>query len=158
MKHTLSLIFLLAAIWLALSGHFDTLLLSLGAVSVALTAFLSVRMAVVDRESHPIHLSRALIVYWPWLIWQIIKANLDVCRRILSRGNAISPTVVVVPVRQRSDLGRVIHANSITLTPGTVSLEVHADRIEVHALSREAAHEVQAGAMDARVPDAGVSE
>lgn len=156
MKHTLSLSLALALSWLVLSGRYDILTLTLGALSVGMVASLAGRMAVIDAESHPIHLSAGLVRYWPWLVWQIVRANMDVARRILSPGRTISPTVVHVRARQRSDLGRVIHANSITLTPGTVSLNVRSDRIEVHALSRAGAQEMLKGAMDARVPDAGV--
>lgn len=155
MKYSVSMSAALAVLWLLLSGHYETLFLVLGALSVGFVVYLGNRMAVIDRESHPIHLTFSLIfVYWPWLLWQIVKSNLDVTWRILKPGKSISPTLVTVPVSQESDVGRVTHANSITLTPGTVSLEVHADYIEVHAISREGAEDVARGAIDRHVPDA----
>jgi len=159
MKHTLSLSVALAVVWLLLSGHYDPLLLILGALSVALVVWLGNRMSLVDREGHAIHLApRIIFVYWPWLLWQIIKSNIDVVARILRPGKSISPTVVDVPVHQHSDVGRVTHANSITLTPGTISLRVDRDSIQVHAISREGAEDVAKGGIDRRVPDAGDPE
>lgn len=156
MKYTVSMSAALAVVWLLLSGHFEILFIALGALSVAFVAYLGNRMAVVDHESHPVHITfRLIFVYWPWFLLQIIKSNLDVAGRILKPGKSISPTLVTVPVSQKSDVGRVTHANSITLTPGTVSLEVRADSIEVHALSREGAKNAARGEIDSHVPDAG---
>lgn len=153
MKYTVSMSAALAAVWLLLSGHYEALILAFGVFSVALVIYLGNRMAVIDRESHPLHLTLGLLKYWPWLLWQIIKSNLDVSRRILMPGRTISPTVVTIPIHQRSDVARVTHANSITLTPGTVSLAVHSDTIRVHAISREGAAHLERGAIDAHVPD-----
>ena len=159
MKYTVSMSAALAAVWLLLSGQYKPLFLTFGALSIILVVYLGNRMAVIDRESHPIHLTpRIIFLYWPWLLWQIVKSNLDVAGRILRPGKSISPTLVTVPVHQHSDVARVTHANSITLTPGTVSLRVESDWIEVHALSREGAEEVKRGAIDAHVPDSGDEE
>jgi multicomponent Na+:H+ antiporter subunit E len=59
--------------------------------------------------------------------------------------------MVWVPATQRTDVGKVIYANSITLTPGTVSVEIENDRILVHAITREAAEGLESGDMDRRV-------
>ena len=108
-------------------------------------------MDVIDREGHPIHLTWRFFTYLPWLVVEIAKANLDVVRRILPGGPTISPTLIRVRASQDSDLGRVIFANSITLTPGTVSVEVHETEILVHALSRDGAEGLAEGEMDRRV-------
>lgn len=158
MKYTVSISAALAAVWLLLSGHYETLFLAFGALSVALVVYLGNRMAVIDGESHPLHLTFGLVKYWPWLLWQIIKSNLDVAGRILKPGKTISPTLVTIAIRQQSDVARVTHANSITLTPGTVSLAVHSDHINVHAISREGARELERGAIDAHVPDGEAPE
>ncbi len=151
MIHTLSLGGALFAAWLLLSGHYTPLLIGLGIVSCALVLYVTRRMDVVDHEGHPVHLSWRFALYLPWLAVEIAKANLDVARRILSRGPAIDPTLLRVPATQRTDLGRVIFANSITLTPGTVSVEVDRESILVHALSRAAAEGLAEGQMDRRV-------
>jgi len=149
------MILLLAAMWLVFSGHYKPLFLGFGVFSVALVVWLSGRMAVIHPESHPFRYLGRLIAYWGWLIPQIVRANLDVARRVLGPESAISPRVVEAPASQRNDMDRVVHANSITLTPGTVSMEVHPDRIEVHALTRESAAAVMDGVIDRRVPDTG---
>ena len=147
MFHAISLGAVLFGVWLLLSGHFSPFLLVLGAFSAALAVAIALRMDVVDHEGHPIHLGVRVLTYWPWLILQILRANLDVARRILSPSLPISPALFKVRATQRSALGRVIYANSITLTPGTLSVEVEGSEILVHALSAEAATELREGAM-----------
>ena len=97
------------------------------------------------------HILGHAALYAPWLAWAIVKANMDVTRRILSPSMPISPTLVEVPATQHNQLGQVIFANSITLTPGTVSVDVEDGIITVHALTREAADELATGEMDRRV-------
>lgn len=151
-KHAISLGLFLAVIWLLLSGHYTLLLISFGVLSVALVVLLALRMDVVDHEGHPLHLnSQALVIYWCWLLKEIFVSNIYVCRLILSPAMPISPTVIALRSSQSSDLARVIFANSITLTPGTVTIDVDGDITEVHAITEEAARSLLQGSMDARV-------
>jgi multicomponent Na+:H+ antiporter subunit E len=141
-------------LWLLLSGFLDnSLLLGFGVFSCALVAFIAWRMDRVDPEEYPLHLhiSPQFLMYWPWLLWQIVLSNIDVAKRIIDPKLPISPTMISVRPTQRTDLGRVIYANSITLTPGTVTTYLAGDTIDVHALTQEAAEEVLAGEMDRRV-------
>ncbi len=139
---------LLFLFWVFLSGHLTPLLLGFGVVSVALAVFLSKRMNVIDHESYPLHLSSQLPAFFVYIFKEIIKANIDVVKRILQwQGSTISPQLVDIPVQQTSDLGRVIYANAITLTPGTVSIELSQETITIHALTEEAAQELAAGNM-----------
>jgi multicomponent Na+:H+ antiporter subunit E len=149
--HAVSLSVVLFVLWLLLSGHYDPLLLSLGVASCVFVAWIAYRMDVADREGHPIHLTWRALVYWPWLFWEIVKANVEVARLILAPRLAISPTVIKVKASQPDDLGHVIYANSITLTPGTVSIDVRDATIEVHAITREMAEGLATGEMDRRV-------
>lgn len=151
MIHTVSLFGILAAVWLVLSGHYTGLLLTLGALACVFVVYIAHRMDVIDRESHPLHLGHLLPAYWLWLGKEIVKANIDVTRRVLSPRLDISPELFTVPISQKTDLGRVIYANSITLTPGTVTIAVDDDTIQVHALSKAGADEIRAGGMDRRV-------
>ncbi len=152
MPRAISLGLFCFGVWLLLSFHIDALLLSLGLGSCALVVLVAWRMNVVDREGQPpLHLSRRLFSYLPWLLWQIIKANLAVMACILNPRLPISPTIVRLRPGQRTDLGRVIFANSITLTPGTVTLEVNREHLDVHALTRVGAQALQRGKMDRRV-------
>ncbi len=149
--HALSLAMVLGGAWLLFSGYFVTLLLALGVASCLLVVGLAWRMDIIDREGHPIHMSWRAVTYFPWLAWQIIKSNFDVAKLVLSPTMAVSPRVIQVRASQPTELGRVIYANSITLTPGTVSMRVRGDVITVHALGKAFADDVEAGGMDRRV-------
>lgn len=150
MRHV-SLILALSAFWLLLSGQFTPFLLAAGLASVlAVTWFVDRRMRVLDLEGHPSHLSLRALTYWPWLLWEIAKAGWDVTRIILHPRLPISPELIRVRASQQTDVGQVIYANSITLTPGTISLEVGDGTILVHALTRAGAEGLESGDMDSR--------
>lgn len=151
MFHAISLSAVLFGVWLLLSGHYTPFLLGLGGISTILVVAIALRMDVVDHEGHPVHLGLRILGYWLWLIVQIIWANVDVARRVLSPSLRISPRMLRVRAMQRTELGRVIYANSITLTPGTVSVELEGTEILVHALSAEAADDLRGGAMSRMV-------
>jgi multicomponent Na+:H+ antiporter subunit E len=108
-------------------------------------------MGVVDEEGVLVDIAFRLPLYVIWLIWEITKANVEVARRILDPRLPISPRMVRVKVDQRHELSRVIYANSITLTPGTVSVDIEGDMIIVHALTKRAADEVETGRMGRQV-------
>jgi multicomponent Na+:H+ antiporter subunit E len=152
MKLPLSLLVLLAACWWLLSGYATPMLLGLGAASVLFTVWLAMRMDVIDRESHPVHMSLRLVRFWALLLRDIVISNLQVMRLILSPRTALSPVVVRVPMRHTSDLAQVVLANAITLTPGTVTMEIEDGRLVVHALTRATADDIRAGTMERRVP------
>lgn len=137
--------------WLLWSGHLEALLVGFGLLSCASVLWLVHRMDVVDHESEPYHLGLRPAVYVPWLLWEIAKANLHVARVILTPSLPIRPRLIRVRASQQSDLGRVIYANSITLTPGTVSLDVREGTILVHALTEQSAQNLETGEMDRRV-------
>ena len=147
----MTLLFILSGTWLLLSGHTNPLLLSLGLLSVAAVVACASRLEVLDDESVPVHLLPGLIRYVPWLIGQVIRSNLDVARRIVSPELPIHPSVVKVDATHHTEVGRVTYANSITLTPGTISLDVSAETIEVHALTEDAANDLMSGEMARRV-------
>ena len=152
MKRITGLALVLAIFWIINSGHFDGLLLGLGLVSLVLVIVITRRMQTVDGEYEPpVLLSFRLPLYMLWLAWEIIKSNIDVVRRIWQPSPDISPTVFKVTASQKTDVCKVLYANSITMTPGTVTLDVQDNVFEVHALSRDAAEELQTGEMDRRV-------
>lgn len=152
MKHSVALFALLMAVWLLNSGHYTVLITSFGIGSCLLVVWLSRRMGIVDEESMPIHLLGRLPMYLPWIAKEVVKSNLDVARRIFSLGGPnVSPRLFDAPTTQHSDLGRVLYANSITLTPGTVSIRVHGTKITVHAIAEEVADDLLEGEMDRRV-------
>jgi len=109
-------------------------------------------MRIVDEEAMPIHLLPRLARYLPWIAKEVVKSNIDVAKRVLALGwPKVSPRLIEVPTTQHSDLGRVIFANSITLTPGTVSILVHDNKITVHAIDDEVADDLLTGEMDRQV-------
>jgi len=150
-------LFFLAVLWWILSGYTKPLLISLGVVSVLFAAFVAHRMDVVDEESHPLHLSTKLIRYWGYLLWQIVVANIKMVGTILSPNPDINPRIVRVRISQDSELGKVVLGNSVTLTPGTVTLDIDGDMMEVHALNEAMARDIENGIFDQRVP-AGIEE
>lgn len=146
MRYVFSLILTLAALWLAVSGVYKPLLFILGGCSIGLVVWLSLRMDVVGVEHNPGLYFPRLFRYWAWLIGQIISANLHVAKRVLSPAN-IRPQIIEVPVPQHTAVSRVTYANSCTLTPGTVTLEISPDVMQVHALDDESAEGLRSGEM-----------
>lgn len=143
----------LLVFWLLLSGMYTPFLIAAGAgCAIAVTA-IALRMRLIDREGHPIDLGvRALFWYWPWLLKEIVKSACQVAGVILHPKLPIAPRVVRFEPSQRSALGLVIHANSITLTPGTICIEATPGEFVVHALTAEGAASLVAGnEMDQRV-------
>ena len=145
-----SLIFLF---WFMLSGHTEVLLIALGVLSTLLVVFLSSRMKIIDHESYPIHLSLKLLTYFVYLGKEILQANLDVIKRIIKPGRSVNPAIKQLPVSKETDLGKVIYANSITLTPGTVTVEMTDEKIKIHALNKDAIADLEKGIMADKVPD-----
>ena len=148
MLRAISLFCVLFATWLLLSGHTDPMLVGFGVASCALAVYIARRMDIVDHEGHPVHLTWRIPLFWAWLGWQILKSSWDVARRCVSPGPPIDPRIIRVPVSQKTDVGVVTYANSITLTPGTVSMRTFRDEIEVHALTGAAADDIESGEMD----------
>ncbi len=149
MKKSFGLFIVLATIWWLWSGHNTVLIVSFGIGSCLLVCLLANRMGLVDTEGLQVHRLPGLIHYWTWLTVEIIKSNIDVSRRIIT-GN-IRPATKKIPTNQRSDLGRVIYANSITLTPGTLSYELDSEHIHVHALHGNSLDDLDNGKMARRI-------
>ena len=126
---------ILFAFWLVLSGHFEPKLMGFGLASAAFVAYLAMRMDVVDHEGVPLHLGGRFWAYFPWLMKEIFVANVRVARIILTPRLPIHPILVHYHASQKTDLGRAIYANSITLTPGTITTAVIGDDLEVHSLT-----------------------
>ena len=151
MFHSFSLFLTLYAFWLLLSGFFTPFLMTAGAGCALAVVWFAQRMDVVDHEGHPIRLGPKALVYWIWLIKEIVKSGWDVSKIILNPKLPISPTMVRFKPSQKTDVGLVLHANSITLTPGTIAIEVSADEFLVHGLTRGGAEGTIDSDMDRRV-------
>mgnify|MGYP001037785580 CR=1 FL=1 len=152
LKYIASLTILLAGIWLLFSGMWThPILMPLGVLSVIFSVWLSHRLGIFDATTRPGRVVLASLRYWPWLLVQIVKSNVHVAGRILSPRLEISPRIARLPISQQTDLGRAVLANSITLTPGTVSIHVRRHELWFYALDEESANGVLSGEMDARV-------
>ncbi len=126
----------MAVLWLLLSGYLDKpLLLIFGALSTLFVVYIAQRMDVVDHESVPLQLGPGIVTYWLWLLGEIGKANIEVTKAVLAGDARVKPKVFSHQTKLQSTLNKVILANSITLTPGTVSVELVGDTLTVHALS-----------------------
>ena len=145
--------FLIFVFWFLLSGHTEVLLIALGVLSTLLVVFLSSRMKIIDHESYPVHLSLKLLPYFVYLGKEILLSNLDVMKRIITPGRSIKPAIEQLPLDKQTDLGKVIYANSITLTPGTVTVEMADKTLTVHALNKDGLTDLEKGTMASKVPD-----
>ena len=149
----LTLFVILFVGWLLMSGHYNGLLIGLGLTSCALCAWLSLRIGATDSEGLPIHLFSRLPSYLTWLIGEIVSSNIATAKIIL-RGTA-DPETFEVPANQVTSAGLANYANSITLTPGTVTVDIDeartgASRFLVHALHPQFGDDVRGGDMDRR--------
>ena len=136
-------------IWLLLSGHYDPLLLTLGVLSCITCLYVTWKAKFIDEEGLPLHLLIRLPIYTLWLFKEIIKANIDTAKIIIV--NNPDPQNFRVKSSQKTEAGKVTYANSITLTPGTVTTVLDGDILEVHALSSDMADDVKSGTMDKKV-------
>jgi len=152
MRQSLSFLLSLFLFWLLLSGQYVAFFIAAGAGCALATYLFTRRLDILDREGHPAYLLwPALVSYWPWLILQISKSAWDVSRRILDPRLPISPTLVRFRPGQTTPVGLVIHANSITLTPGTITIEAEPGEFLVHSLTRDGAKGLAGSDMDRRV-------
>ncbi len=139
--------------WMLLSGELGIIFIISAVVSSLIVAYISHDLLIgkTDIRSGFSSLLR-LIRYVPWLIWQVILANLDLVYRTLHPSMPIEPLMIKFDSKLKTDTGITILANSITLTPGTVT--VKADRngeFMVHAVARGPAESLLEGTMQAKV-------
>ena len=142
---------LLAAAWLLWSGMFKPLLLSLGAFSCVLVLYLARRMHLFEHDVLSLRFTGRLLRFWAWLGREIVRSSLEVTRTVLSPRLPISPTVAEFDSRCDHPVDRTILGNSITLTPGTLTLRIDGAHFVVHALTEDGAREIAGGEMDRRV-------
>ena len=153
MKNAIFLFVSLLAFYVVLSGQiYSGFLMFAGVVCCALITILAVRLGVVDDEGMPYQYWWRTALYMPWLMWQIALANWDVLKRVWKPGKLdISPHMVVIPHELRTPYGLATYMNSITLTPGTVTIDVGEGKLLVHSLTKEAADDLLGGEMHRRV-------
>lgn len=151
MARILFLLALLITAWLLWSGQFKPLMLALGAFSCLLVGYLTQRMGYFDNEVFALRFGFRLFSYWVWLAKEIARSSIEVARIVLDPRLPISPQVVEFKARTDHPVDLTILGNSITLTPGTLTLDVHRGVIKVHSLTRAGADDLLSGEMDRRV-------
>lgn len=137
MRHAFLLSIVMAATWLVLSGYFIGMILTFGLISIGLVVWMTRRLAILDEETVPYLNILKTCKYYIWLFIEIVKANIQVVKAVVRPNSEISPTLVKIPLRSNVDIAQTMFANSITLTPGTVSVDVKEDHILVHSLLKE---------------------
>ncbi len=143
----------LFALWLLMSGIYKPLIVALGLISAIVCVWVVRRMDdAADSERLVVNIKPVeMIKYLGWLMVEIAKANWAVTKVILSPKMQMNSKLFRVQHTQKTDLGQAIFANSITLTPGTVSVEVERDHFLVHALCYTDGDTAAIADMDARV-------
>lgn len=149
MTQAIALAAALAGFWVLLSGYWLPLIIILGVASILLCVYIAHRLDVCDHEGHPVHLTIPGLWYFPWLVKEIVVSNITVAKAILFGG--VRPQVLRVKASQSDELGQTVYANSITLTPGTVSIDVADNFITVHAIMDDTADGLRTGEMDQKV-------
>jgi multicomponent Na+:H+ antiporter subunit E len=133
--------FIMALFWILLSGIFDAFHLISGLISCLIVAFLSHDLLVTKKTQKKLLKSVRLVRYIPWELWQIVLANIDVAYRVLHPKMPIDPRIIEFETSLRGEFSQVTLANSITLTPGTITIWVEPERgtFCVHAIAKEPA-------------------
>lgn len=152
--HYLATTVILFVLWIVLSGFFDTFHLVLGGLMSLLLAhfswdllFQNTEMPVSKRITETFRFTKYIF----WLLYQIVLANLHVARLVLDPKLPINPKIIKVPTRLKKDVSFVAYANSITLTPGTITIGVERDHLLVHAIDDKVADDLFSGAMERRI-------
>ena len=146
---SITLFIVLFGFWLLMSGYFTPLILSLGVISCLLCVYLTVKGKFLDNETLPIYFFPRLIQYTLWLIKEILKSNIATAKVIIMKSE--EPELFSVKATQKTNEGKVTYANSITLTPGTVTTQIKNDIFEVHALTKDFGDDVRSSEMDKMV-------
>ena len=146
---SVTLFIILFGFWLLMSGYYTPLILSLGVLSCLLCVYLTIKGKFLDNETLPIYFFPRLIQYTLWLIKEILKSNITTAKVIIMKSE--EPELFSVKATQKTKEGKVTYANSITLTPGTVTTQIKNDIFEVHALTKDFGDDVRSSDMDKMV-------
>ena len=143
------LFFILFSLWLLMSGHYNLLIVSLGIISCTFCVYVAKRGKLIDDEGLPIFFMPRLLNYLIWLFKEILKSNLSTAKAIIN--GKVEPETFTVKTSQVTDVAKVTYANSITLTPGTVTTKIQKGVFEVHALNSDFGNDVRTNEMDKKV-------
>lgn len=149
MMPALSLFLLLGVFWALLSGQFhNSFLIAAGVLCITFIVWMSRRMGILDDEGVPARFYPRALIYLPWLAWQVVLANWDVFKRVWSPRLSIDPRMTRIAYSTRHPFVTTTYANSITLTPGTVTVLVDDTHMLIHCIAQEAEDDVVSGSME----------
>ena len=145
--------------WMLLSWRLDPMYLAFGLISAAgITVWAQRLTATIVHDDRPSPgwfrlptLAARLVAYVGWILWSMLKAGLQIARIVLSPGLNIDPRELRFRIDLRSPMARTVFANSITLVPGTLTVDIEGDWVLVHALYPEAADDILSGKLQNRV-------
>ena len=141
MAYRILTFFLLLTIWVVFSGQFDAMHLTLGVLSAGFVTYISSDLLFANRRTGigtRIAEGIKLVIYFGWLLWEVILANFHMLRLSLVPGamSEVEPSIVKFHTKLKSDFARFLLANSITLTPGTITMKVVGDEFYIHSISK----------------------
>ena len=158
MKNVVLSFAILFGTWLLLSGVYKSLIIAFGLFSVVLTIYFVKRMDKIDGYQVVFDIRFFKFVgYFIWLLGEIAKSNIQVIKTILQGDKNINQKMFYKKTTQASDIGKAIFANSITLTPGTISVSIEGDDILVHSLNFKDTDLDDLSEMDKRITNIEVS-
>ncbi len=143
----------LALTWLGLSGFFKPLLLTLGAISIGITVVFAVRTKFFKHAMGTTKMASRLPGYWLWLLLEIVKSAIQVARIVLSPKLPMNHRLVKLTLEDEDAMPGVILGNSITLSPGTITVDIDGREVLVHCISEEGAQDMESGELIRRIRD-----
>ena len=144
MSHLFRLGVILVIVWLLLSGIYEPLMLSFGAVSILISLWLTKRMLRIDQEQFTFFVTISLVKFLAQLFYKVIVSNYDVTLRVLGI-RPVESTFITIEVPFDNDVARVLYANAITLTPGSASIALSDHTLLVHTISEQGAQDLAQG-------------
>ena len=141
----------LSMFWVLLSGYFQPLLLGFGVFSVVIVLIVLKRMDAVDNEPRVVSSGVQILRYLAWLFGQVALSSLEVTKFIWGSSSKLSPTLATISAKRVRPDNRVLYANSITLTPGTLCVDLVKDEVTVHALNRTSIEDLKQGEMENKI-------
>ncbi len=156
--YPVAVFFLLFLNWVVLSGKFDGFHVGLGVVSCLIVAYLSHDLLYHDRTKGlkaRLLEAWAFIRYLPWITWEVVKANLHVFKLAMTQKGfeEMSPRVVTFETYLKTDFAKFVLANSITLTPGTITMLIRGEVFHVHTMSQFLEDDLLTGAIERKVAE-----
>lgn len=156
MLHYFVLVPTLFVFWLLLSGQYSPLFVAFGVLSVLLTFWFQLRMDRIDGEPARLRIASSMVRFVFWLLWEIIRTNIDLAKRIWHPDLPIDPVWKRLDTRLQTTHEKTLYANAITLTPGSLTTDVYDDYLMVHTLTPEAMQELEEGEMEEQIRRLGI--